>query len=690
MAGSESDEDDSNEVVISMDGFQSDGDITTWPESPYSQRDDTRWRKLLAENWLKSQGSYVEGDDYIIPELPDGYALFDKPRNNNPSISDPFLFGHPSGQYFQSQITFFTHFLSLAQGKLSECQCKPCSKMGGTKKPASPGANRPARGPGVHGPGVRGPGVRGPGRPIEDKDSDYWRDYVLKLKAKGSIDEPNEQPLNFDWALSHEMLSDYFNKLVLDPAFVPRCGELVLCVWEMADTSSLLRSPENGRLEICDKHNRWWVPDWRAGVVTQPPESDIRVAEITENPYTTEELSNHGFRIELLPDPLGLDKSYSVQSKYLPLRCIKPFNSWQLYLHKESRDNLHPSIENALTVMASWSVTHKFHVKGVWPNMEIGCKGVWVGAELLAVHDTVRLKPRKYTIDDLRDGKLRQVDDVMIIDNINLVLTDCIDDPTSPNLAQQYSVRITGKMYTNNPHRNPNSDEPLSKLPLQVMTNEEATATFRQVGMSAYGPWYRVAGDKPPRLTISQGMILGRCYEPLAMDLLLGKRDFGYDLNGVLHGRNFSEGVDTRIAEGKTWFWGDSRIETLGIVEINGVECDMTAPQRETPARWRAIFKILSGEVTPALIRRAGIPPTMKSASRNVGRPKGSKNKKPKTAVAKSGLAQVAQTSKLVSSAIGTAPEEETSDDLEDGLGSGSGPASLPLAGDGYESDFGL
>ncbi|KAJ5308759.1 hypothetical protein N7508_004138 [Penicillium antarcticum] len=677
MVDSDSDG-DASKVVISMNGFQSDGDINTWPSFPYNQRDDTRWRQLLAENWLKSQGSYVEGDDCIIAELPDGYALFDRPRGTNPSMRDSFLFGHPSGQYFQSQATFFAHFLALAQGKLSECECKPCSRMGGTKATAKPAAARP----------VRGPGLRGPGRPTDDKNPDYWRDYIRKLKAKGTIDEPNKQPLNFDWALSEELLSDYFNKLVLDPAFVPRCGELVLCVWDLEDSSSLLRNPENGHLEIRDSHNRWHVPNWRAGVVTQVPETEIHMLDIAENSYTTEELSDHGFRIELLPDPVGLDKSYSVQSKYIPLRCIKPLNTWQLYLEGQSRDELHPSTENALTVMSSWSVVHKFHVKGIWPTMEISCKGVWIGAELLAVHDTVRLKPLRYKFEDLLDGKVVQLNDVMVIESITLVLTDCIDDPTSPNLASKYSVLITGKTYTTNPNRTKNDFEPLSRFPLQQMTNEEATATFRQVGMSAYGPWYRIAGDKTPSVTISQHMILGRCYEPLAADLLFNRREFGYDLGGVMHGRNFSEGVDTRIAKDKTWFWGDSRIETLGIVEINGIECDLTAPQRDTPAKWRAIFRIMNGEATPGLVKRAGIPPTMGNVSRKGGRPKGAKDKKPRAPRRQSGLAQVARTSKMVSSAIGSAPEEETSDDIDDVPGPDL--AGLPLSGREGESDFAL
>lgn len=42
---------------------------------------------------------------------------------------DSFLFGHPSGRYFQSQLSFLPHFLSLVKNELDKCQCKPCGKM---------------------------------------------------------------------------------------------------------------------------------------------------------------------------------------------------------------------------------------------------------------------------------------------------------------------------------------------------------------------------------------------------------------------------------------------------------------------------------------------------------------------------------------------------------------------------------
>lgn len=58
---SSTEDEDSNVNVIPMDSFPSDGDMSTWPGVPYTERDDHRWRQLLAENWLKDMGTYEEG-----------------------------------------------------------------------------------------------------------------------------------------------------------------------------------------------------------------------------------------------------------------------------------------------------------------------------------------------------------------------------------------------------------------------------------------------------------------------------------------------------------------------------------------------------------------------------------------------------------------------------------------------------
>ncbi|KAJ5124881.1 Histone deacetylase interacting [Penicillium bovifimosum] len=45
-----------NMVVIPITAA-SDGDVSTWPGSPYTHRDDDSWRQKLAENWVKDAGA---------------------------------------------------------------------------------------------------------------------------------------------------------------------------------------------------------------------------------------------------------------------------------------------------------------------------------------------------------------------------------------------------------------------------------------------------------------------------------------------------------------------------------------------------------------------------------------------------------------------------------------------------------
>ncbi|KAK4862680.1 hypothetical protein LT330_002813 [Penicillium expansum] len=669
---SSSEDDDPNVNVIPMENFSSDGDMSTWPGGNYIERPDIRWRQLLAENWLKSMGTYEEGVSHIIEKLPEGYCLFQRPRGTDPSLFDPFLFGHPSGQYFQSQRTFFPHFLSLVKNELDKCKCKPCEKMKKGQGTAVQGTRRSVQ------------PVTNERRPTDAEGPDYWRILVMKLKDKGELNEDIEQRFNLDWALTHEWLSDYFTKLVLDPGYVPRRGELVLWIWKGLEDGCLMRNPKSGLVEIFGNDNKWHgVPNWRAGVVTQTPEDEGHMVNIIETPDSPRGLSYSGFRVETLPDPLGTDKSYSVQYAYVPLRNIKPFNTWQIYLDGQERDDIHPSVENAMTVMSSWSVVHKFHIIGKWPNARIHCKGIFIGAELLAVHDTVRLRPHGFHNDQLKDGTVGEVTDVMVIEKISLCLSECVDDDEE-QLANHFTALISGKMFTTNPNRITEEGPFKSTIPAPTttetatdpipLTREEATATFRQVGMSDYGPWYRMADGKP--CNISPHWIVGRCYEPLAAELMFGTHTLGYDVSGVMEGRQYSSQVDVRMPEGHTWFWGDCRVETLGLTEINGVECGLTAAQRQDPRKWQAIIKMSHGEVSHALRKQAQIPssggrpfkPSSSSAPKGTG-------SRPKT-----GLAHVAQTSKLVSSAIGSAPETED-DSFEDQFEDTNELADDPVSG---------
>ncbi|KAE8379133.1 hypothetical protein BDV26DRAFT_260134 [Aspergillus bertholletiae] len=74
-------------IIIPIDDSISDGDKSTWPtEARFGMPDDSNYREKLATLWLQKTGAYEEGMRYMLDRLPDGYALFDRPRGTDPTI----------------------------------------------------------------------------------------------------------------------------------------------------------------------------------------------------------------------------------------------------------------------------------------------------------------------------------------------------------------------------------------------------------------------------------------------------------------------------------------------------------------------------------------------------------------------------------------------------------------------------
>lgn len=478
-----------------------------------------------------------------------------------------------------------------------------------------------------------------PSWPQDEEGPDYWKVYIMKMKAEGKIDVKIDHPLNMDWVLTHEWLEVYFTRLNLEPRFVPRTGELVLWAPELDQSNSLQFNTDTDTYQVRAEDGTWLgQPNWRAGMVTQSPEEPTNFMDIimlTEKKNTS--VSYFGFRVETLPDPIGVDKSFSLHYKYVPLKAIKPFNAFHLFLDKVPREALHPSIEHAVTVMASFNLLSHVRFEGTWPNARIHSRGIYIGTELIALKDAIRLKPFGLKWEDVEGGDPTYYPiDVMVVNDIVLQLDECDDDPKSPQLAKHIAALLFGKVYTLDKNR---LDHPIpfTKEPLEKLSYDEVMSAFHQVGMHGYGDWYRVAGGK--KCAVSHQLVLGRCYEPLAMTPYFGDERLDFDLHNVLKGRHYSKQVDHRIPDNREWFWGDSRVEVLGLESVNGVECGAAASQRETPERWQAILKILMGRYTEADVEKARLP-------RRVGRP----SKK---------FREVSKTSSLVSSGLGGISDTE-------------------------------
>ena len=479
--------------------------------------------------------------------------------------------------------------------------------------------------------------------PVSDREGnpDVYKIALRKLRKRGVLDERIKEPECMDWRAEKTQLEEHIERVRIQQSYIPRLGEIVL--WTPALEGGLRENPKTKAIEAYSGERFLSIPEWRAGIVAQVPREDIKLRDIVETSDKSMDVNYSGFRIETFPDTLSSDKSYSLHYKYVPLKCIKPFNSFEVFLQQIPREQFHPSIEYAMTVMSSISLLNKTRIRGTSPDASILSQAMYLGAELLVIGDAVRLKPKGSTAENCSSN---MITDVLVIEEIRVDLSSCDDDYQSERLAENYRFRIRGKAYTNSPYRvytiggNP-----------PAMSHDEVVGAFQYTGMGGYGDWYGLHRGKT--VEVSQDMIIGRCYEPDAMAILFGSLSISRDLHGVLIGRDYSRQTDERIAEGKHWFWGDYRTQTLALDTLNGEDVGPYNEARDI-GKWKANLHIIDGQATAADVRKAKPPGKL-------GRP--SKNAK--------AFGDFSKTSTLVSTGLGVDGSNNVSSSSED-EGSGS------------------
>ncbi|CRG90341.1 Cryptic loci regulator 2 [Talaromyces islandicus] len=576
---------DSFEVVPLPPGHFGDGSKSAWPKEQYwKQTDDRLYRQKLATMWMQKSGKLVRGEQYILDRLPDGYALLKRPRFSAPDIWDKFVYGHPSGACFNSPNQFFPHFY-----------WPPGPKS--VTVPMQSSRGRP----------LKNPKALPPRRPTDTEGTpDVFREAITKLKRLGEVDEPIHEHQSMDWRAGNKPIRENIVRLGLQGSYVPRVGEVVL--WMPQLDGELRYDDSTGVYRVFSvKANRFMnIPKWRAGTIGQAPDKDPVVLADLIQPTSKEWAVNYsGFRVETFPDPNSDEKSSSLQYAYIHIHLIRPFYSWPIWLMNVPEKDWHSSIKYAMTVMSSFSLVDKYHFSGEWPDASVDCRGMFLGPEMIIAGDAVRLKPAGASL----DTDLPSVTDVMVIDRIQFKLISCIDDAQSPLLAEKHQVRVRGKVYTLSPVR---AYHELGEYGPPPLSRHEVINAFQQTSMTEYGPWYR-AHKIGTLVEVSQDMIIGRCYEPSAMELVFGKTALNFDLAGMLASRDWARRADNRLHDDQHWFWADYRTQALGIDTLNGEDVGRYSDARNCKM-WKAVLNILDGTASKGdydaakLPRRAGRP----------------------------------------------------------------------------------
>ncbi len=461
--------------------------------------------------------------------------------------------------------------------------------------------------------------------------------YAHRDSRKG-IEDDIREPNSVDWRAEHSWAplngqdwggTDHVQRVLTSiehqHTFVPRVGELVLFCPNFLDQHCLMLDEVTQQYKFYSFEQKCFhgFPVWRAGVVAAIPsdtaaDGPVDFPDIQDVPKKQRSLNTGGFRIETFPNPNDEnDKSMSKQYRDLPLRSIRPLNQWQMLLRGIARTKWHPSIENALTCMTTISLLEKFYFHGDWEAQQnrygvekkahasIRCKGIYIGAELITIGDTVRIIPE--------NGQ--HCTDVLVVESIRLHLRDIRQEhilPESPLLSTQTYITLVGKGYTTSRDRHHEKAKQSGSQPAKI-SPEEAKTIFRPVGSALYGPWYTLHAPRH-RYEISHDQILGRLHEGAAVQLWTGslqrklsegqkhaRPSLDYDLKGVEEGRIYATVADERLEESKDtfplWFWADTRAEALDVQTFNGIEVGNydKVRDKETLELWRTHLKILNG-----------------------------------------------------------------------------------------------
>jgi hypothetical protein len=452
--------------------------------------------------------------------------------------------------------------------------------MSGTLMPTAKSSNQ-SKGP----PASVGPGID-TRRVDEEGTPDVYRNLIDKLKQRGELDESIIEPMSLDWRAEQECLPRLKNELAERKQFLPRAGEIVLFVRELPRGVTITRERKSGAFKLYHEGNGSFIgnPAWEAGLVGQTPIEAIDLDDVADEPEKAMSVSYSGIRVEPVPDPNGKNKSLSKRYKYVPLHHTRPFIFWKEFLGQIPENQWHMTIKHALTLMSTFSLLDKHRFKGKWPKASIYCHGIYVGSELLAIGDTVRLLPKQ---DGPRCASTVVIKTIRLeLDNLDKASNNDYDEGRPYNS----SIFIYGKGYT--------TEAEQSSKEWASLDDEES-----KVNMEYYQALYP---SHPPNkeLKVPFSRILSRLYDSDAMTLWLPSpldkeghislRGLDQGQEGLLEARAYARATDQRIINdlGSTWFWGDTRAQALDLQTVNGLEISQHDTERD-PTDWRRQIKVM-------------------------------------------------------------------------------------------------
>lgn len=336
--------------------------------------------------------------------------------------------------------------------------------------------------------------------------------------------------------------------------------------------------------------------EWKAGIVTQLPDSSSPILTMDEITTPNEDksgmaLNYSGFRIETMSDPNSIRKDEQLRWYYLPLANIRPFSAYPAFLSSTHRQLWDTSISNAMKCTSTFSLALPTDFVGSWPNAWILHGGIHIGSELIVVGDAIIVAPTEAD----EEPEVR----MMAVTSIALAYKELQTDPPNYKLVsgdhcRAIEVRLHGRLFNIGPRSSSSSEEDGMDLDAETGNTEGIPRSISHHPTLRFTPYNPTRPDAIHSISLNR--TIGRLHEPDALaqyGIADATAALDFAVSGIKEARDYARVNDKRISERREawgssrsdyddgdeeessegrqkqpfyeWFWANDRVEALGV-----------------------------------------------------------------------------------------------------------------------------
>lgn len=426
------------------------------------------------------------------------------------------------------------------EGQKGQCGCVNCSrssKASVPREPRAPKAPKSSKTQTVAPPPITRTSIE------QVRNAQKYVDLIYRQfhgkKEPVALEFTSGEPDGWEYRVFNQA-EEYSSSVLATHSFEPRENEVVLFYTENLGLYFEETTQAIGQLKADGEHGL--IPQWRAGRIIRTPNPGKLCVDDLKYWKTDLKDASKLFTVEVIP---VIQTSMQKITHDLPLMNFRPFSMVAELLHGLPQNNWAKNVIHAATMSTSLGLVDPCAVWGLLDESEdetfedewkredsmhalFQCRQMWLGQEKIVQGDVVRLVPET----DIDKG----IETALLVTSLGYRMQNL--ETADPDCAAYFIGR----------HMTTKKPSPGAK-PFVA-----AAATYRDLEsmrfprcMRGYN-WYDVDGQRNDNYSVAPGRVVGRCYEKVAMQVMVWAGDLDIGLKGVLAmrkwGRKHTEHVD--------------------------------------------------------------------------------------------------------------------------------------------------